>query len=341
MDGDALENMMTMNSVKEAEKQYNHSVATDKDTYAMATKENTSMHFDDDDFSKASITFDQSFVQIPRHIPGVTLIQELSDPIHGSIGEPKIKMEDLLPEQQFEESQRRKKPQVFKDDKHEVTWTQDSLKTAEEIVGAKMPSPEDADQKKKYKATPKYHLADSDDEDQDTVETRKSVKTIEKREGVRFHINAADARQYHKDIEDGKISAKQMNFEEDSDEETGAVPADQATKRAAKKRAAVEEKAAKDADAKLSPKEKKAKAKAEAIDDKIAKSKEETPLEKTPPKVDTSAEDSKIVEKEDKEPAAKAAAFAQQRSTDSDSSDSDSDSDSDWFNKARNAKSEQ
>lgn len=71
-----------------------------------------------------------------------------------------------------------------------------------------MPSPEDADQKKKYKATPKYHLADSDDEDQDTVETRKSVKTIEKREGVRFHINAADARQYHKDIEDGKISAK-------------------------------------------------------------------------------------------------------------------------------------
>lgn len=105
MDGDALENMMTMNSIKEAEKQNNHSVATDKDTYTMATKENTIMHFDgDDDFSKASITFDNSFVQIPRHVPGVTLIQELSDPIHGSIGEPKIKMEDLTPEQQFEES---------------------------------------------------------------------------------------------------------------------------------------------------------------------------------------------------------------------------------------------
>jgi hypothetical protein len=40
-----------------------------------------------------------------------------SDPIHGSLGPAKIKMDDLTPEQQFEEAQRRKAPVVFKDDK--------------------------------------------------------------------------------------------------------------------------------------------------------------------------------------------------------------------------------
>lgn len=44
----------------------------------------------------------------------------------------------------------------------------------------------------KAKHSPDYHLADSDDEDDDTVETRKSVKTIEKRDRHRFFINAKE-----------------------------------------------------------------------------------------------------------------------------------------------------
>lgn len=169
----------------------------DEATIKTATKENTRVNFDADGetFSKAALTFpESSMVQIPvsHHIPGVTLIQELSDPIHGSLGEPAVKSTDLTPEQQFEQSQRAKKPVVFKDDKDQVVDTANSIKTAEELTGGSMPEPTDPDQVKKTKPTPKYHLADSDDEDEDTVETRKSVKTIEKRDKHRFFINAKE-----------------------------------------------------------------------------------------------------------------------------------------------------
>jgi hypothetical protein len=40
----------------------------------------------------------------------------------------------------------------------------------------------------------KYTLHDSDDEDEDTVETRKSVKTAEKSLKQRFFINAWEKR---------------------------------------------------------------------------------------------------------------------------------------------------
>lgn len=103
-----------------------------------------------------------------------------------------------------------------------------------------MADPEDPKQKKKIKPTPKYHLADSDDEDQDTVETRKSVKTVEKRDKHRFFINAKERREYEKNVDEGKIEAKQMNFEEDSDDEIGPRPVDQKAKRAAKKQAQIE-----------------------------------------------------------------------------------------------------
>lgn len=59
-----------------------------------------------------------------------------------------------------------------------------------------MPDPEDPKEKKKIKKTPKYHLADSDDEDEDTVETRRSVKTAEKKLGKRFFINAREKRDF-------------------------------------------------------------------------------------------------------------------------------------------------
>lgn len=43
-----------------------------------------------------------------------------------------------------------------------------------------MVDPTSEAEKAKLKPTPKYHLADSDDEENDTVETRRSVKTAEK-----------------------------------------------------------------------------------------------------------------------------------------------------------------
>ena len=96
------------------------SMKTDTETMNTALDFHNKLQFDQDGetFTKATSISDNAMVALPTYynpVPGVTMIQ--SDPIHGSIGEPKIKMEDLTPEQQFEESQRRKTPQVFKDDK--------------------------------------------------------------------------------------------------------------------------------------------------------------------------------------------------------------------------------
>ena len=116
-----------------------------------------------------------------------------SDPINGSLGAPRAKRENLTPMQQFEYDQRSKKPVVFKDEEETVGVTNNSIKVAEGIVGAKMANPLSKDQLKKVeeRAT-EYPNFDSDDEDDETVETRKSVKTAEKIKGVRFFINAKD-----------------------------------------------------------------------------------------------------------------------------------------------------
>jgi hypothetical protein len=61
--------------------------------------------------------------------------------------------------------------------------TLDSIRAAEKIVGSRMPSPTDPDQIRKMITEsngPIYHFADDDEEDHDTLETRKSVKTAEK-----------------------------------------------------------------------------------------------------------------------------------------------------------------
>jgi translation initiation factor 2 beta subunit (eIF-2beta)/eIF-5 len=87
-------------------------------------------------------------------------------------------MEDLNPEQQFEESQRRMPPAKYTP-AEEVTVTDNSIKIAEELVGDKMASPvgEDA---KVYKPWAKYHLHTADEEDEDTKETRRSVILLRK-----------------------------------------------------------------------------------------------------------------------------------------------------------------
>lgn len=195
------------------------------------------MHFEQDGetFTKATSLQDNAMVQFPTYynpVPGVTMIQ--SDPIHGSLGPKKIDMDDLTPEQQFEEKQRRKKPVVFKDDKDQVVDTADSIKWAEENTGSKFP---EYVKKEDMKKPVKYTLHDSDDEDDDTVETRKSVKTAEKALQHRFYINAKEKKDYEKAIAEGKVSQKQILFKEDEDEEFGPIDPTKAFRNAVKKQA--------------------------------------------------------------------------------------------------------
>lgn len=92
----------THESVQEAEKQIGKPVKTDADTMNASLDHYTKMNFDQDGetFSKATSVADNVMLQIPHYynpVPGVTMLQ--SDPIHGSLGEPKISMKDLTPEQ--------------------------------------------------------------------------------------------------------------------------------------------------------------------------------------------------------------------------------------------------
>jgi len=58
-----------------------------------------------------------------------------------------------------------------------------SIDIAEDLAGGKFPDPESDKEKAKIKPTPNYHLADSDEEEDDagdsTVETRRSIKYAE------------------------------------------------------------------------------------------------------------------------------------------------------------------
>lgn len=192
-------------------------------------------------------------------------------------------------------------------------------------------------EKKKMKKKVKYTLHDSDDEEDDTVETRKSVKTAEKQIKKRFFINAREKRDYERAVADGKISEKQLDFKEDEDEELGPVDPSAAVKQSAKKAAKLEAIAAKKAEKnapKLTAKEKKEAEAEKEMADAIAASKEERTDNQAPePKKKVPAPK---VEAPPKAPVASdlppelAGALAQHKSKHRiEESDSDSDSDSD------------
>lgn len=99
---DLAQEQQTQESVQEAEKQMGKPIKTDSDTMNASLDHYTKMNFDQDGetFSKATSVADNNLLEIPTYynpVPGVTMIQ--SDPIHGSLGEPAIKMSDLLPDQ--------------------------------------------------------------------------------------------------------------------------------------------------------------------------------------------------------------------------------------------------
>jgi hypothetical protein len=143
-----------------------------------------------------------------------------------------------------------------------------------------MPNPSDEAEKERLERGPEYHLHTNDEEDEDTKETRRSVKTVEKREKQRFWINAREEKDYRKDVAAGKIDSKQITFEEGKDDNIGQ--ADKADEQAQKDKMKAAEKKDKEAeeDAALSPKEKVEKKKAAEDAEVDAKAKEETPEEK-------------------------------------------------------------
>lgn len=98
------------------------------------------------------------------------------------------------------------KPQVFTDDEDTKT-SKNSLKIAEALHNKKMPSPDSsATEKQKVKPPVPYPDLDSDDEEDDTVETRKSIKTAEKQLKQRFFINARDKKDYEAKLKSGAVS---------------------------------------------------------------------------------------------------------------------------------------
>lgn len=119
-------------------------------------------------------------------------------------------------------------PAVEYKDSEDVIATNNSIKVAEGIVKSKMPDPSDPKEMERVKKSAQkqveYHLHDDDEEDEDTVETRKSVKTVEKSMKHRFFINARERKDYEAAGAAGKISKAELDFAEDDDKEIGEKP---------------------------------------------------------------------------------------------------------------------
>ena len=124
-----------------------------------------------------------------------------SDPIHGSLGPPPTRIVEPTPEQKFEAEQRLFKPRTYTDDPDVVDVTANSIKIAETLTKTKFPEPHDvaarkAREDKKKPPLVNWKMQDSDDEDPDTVETRKSLKTAEAALKSRFFTNETDRKKY-------------------------------------------------------------------------------------------------------------------------------------------------
>ena len=182
-----------------------------------------------------------------RANPGVRFVQQkvksFSDPIKGSLGWPAIPMENLTPEQQFEESQRRMPAPVLVDDPEQVTATLNSIKTAEGITGGAFQDPNSPAELKKIAPTPNYPMADSDDEADDegdsTVETRRSVQWAENALKQRWFINAQEKRSFEEKVAKGQIRGEVLDFTDKSDNDMSATASEIADKDGEKKEKAV------------------------------------------------------------------------------------------------------
>jgi hypothetical protein len=202
-------------------------------------KANNMVQFIDGDFDSEESFAQGAPISNPAY-PGVRFVQQMSDPISGSLGNPKAKRADLTPEQQFEWDMRRIPQVKLEDEVETVTDTKNSIEAAEKIVGGKMVEPKSAKQlAKEADRSVEYPEFDSDDEDDETVETRRSIKTAEKMYKQRFFINAKDRRDYEAKVLSGQISQEELEFAEAQDQEIGQNQAEVAKKEAEKKEAVI------------------------------------------------------------------------------------------------------
>ena len=200
------------------------------------------------------------------------------------------------------------KPAVLKDEEESTVTTRKSIATAEKLVGAKMAEPEDPKQQKLIAETPEYHLHSSEEEDDETRDTRRSVKWVEKRDQHRFWINAREKRDFESDMAAGKVNPKQLTFSEDDDEDLGKPDAkDVAAKKLAKEKAV--SKAKEDEEGKsLSVKDKEVKKVEAAKEEAAAKSQYEMDLEIAKLKAKEAEEAAKIKAEEEAKKKAELAA---------------------------------
>lgn len=72
-----------------------------------------------------------------------------------------------------------------------------------------------------------YDEASSSDEDEETSETRRSIKTAEKMHKVRFFINAKDQKNFEERKKAGLIRQEVLDFNETDDDEDPAASAEE------------------------------------------------------------------------------------------------------------------
>ena len=128
-----------------------------------------------------------------------------------------------------------------------------------------MPSPSDevpAHKKKVNSNDTEYKLADSDDETEDTLETRRSVRWAENELKRRWFINAGEKRSFEDKVRKGEIRPEVLEFRDQSDADPQASADAIAQKETDKKAALIkgqeerkEKEAKKAADAKKSKEE--------------------------------------------------------------------------------------
>lgn len=101
-----------------------------------------------------------------------------------------------------------------------------SIEKAEELAGGKMPDPTDPkeiEKMKKKDAQPNYHLADSDEEEDDagdsTVETRRSVRRTENALKQRWFINSQEKRSFESKVASGSIRPEVLDFTDKTDDD--------------------------------------------------------------------------------------------------------------------------
>lgn len=161
--------------------------------------------------------------RFPYHPIGVRFIQQRSDPIHGSLG-PKGVDYELSDEDKLEQHLNSLKPREWVLDPEVFDDTMDSIAEAEKLQGAKMEEPHDIEARKaaspwELANAPTYKLHNSDDEDEETIETRKSLRSAERMYKTRFFTDRSQLNRFNLLDKEKKLRKEVKEFKETGNHE--------------------------------------------------------------------------------------------------------------------------